>query len=352
MPTHRITDNDIDRWLADGIISAEQRQAIVQDLERRAPEDERLSVTTLLYYSGGLLILVAYAIFLGFQWGQLNQGGRIAIAGASFAFFAVVSQVLLRTKEYRLPGELLQVVAVAVVPLLTFAVLNAIDLWPNEPRYYEPLVAEHAYTQDLTWGRMGLAAPTILVAALGFWQSRSPFVLVAALAGAISLALDASLQVQGDFEAYEWHAGQGLIIAALGAVSLGAGIRVRGETERDYSFWLSLVGLSALAAGLGALAFPSDAAAGWGIVWLITALLLLAVSVPLQERLFAAAGLLAVFAYLGKLVFDVFESANAALAMIVLGILVLGAGILYQRQTERMAAGSSSQDERTRRRLY
>jgi hypothetical protein len=64
--------------------------------------------------------------------------------------------------------------------------------------------------------------------------------------------------------------------------------------------------------------------------------------VPLQERLFAAAGLLGVFTYLGKLVFDVFESANAALAMIVLGLLVLGAGLLYQRLTERATAKSPS----------
>jgi Flp pilus assembly protein TadB len=66
------------------------------------------------------------------------------------------------------------------------------------------------------------------------------------------------------------------------------------------------------------------------------ALALLGLSIPLQQRLFAAAGLAAVFAYLGKLVFDVFESANAALVLVVLGLLVLGLGMLYQRYNERL----------------
>ena len=338
MLAHRITSNDLERWVAGGIISAEQRRAIEQDLEQRAPEDEGLSVTTLLYYSGGLLILIAYAVFLAFQWDAMNQGGRVAIAGASFAFFAVVSQLLIAGRRFRLPGELLQVVAVAVVPLLMFAVLDAFDWLPDAPRDYASQAAQAAYTEDLTWARIAIAAPAVLVAGLAFWQSRSPFVLVAALAGCISLALDVSLLVQGDFETYEWHATQSLVVATLGAAVLGAGVRVRGSTERDYSFLLYLLGLAALAVGLGTQALPEGGAAGWGVAWLIVALTLLAISVPLQERLFAAAGLLAVFAYLGKLVFDVFESANAALAMIVLGVLVLGAGILYQRLTERMAA--------------
>ena len=62
----------------------------------------------------------------------------------------------------------------------------------------------------------------------------------------------------------------------------------------------------------------------------------MALSLPLQQRPFAAAGLAGVFAYLAKLVFDVFESANAALALVVLGLLILATGVLYQRYSERL----------------
>jgi hypothetical protein len=43
------------------------------------------------------------------------------------------------------------------------------------------------------------------------------------------------------------------------------------------------------------------------------------------------------------LVFDVFESANAALVLVVLGLALLGIGMLYQRYNERLfsrAAGA------------
>lgn len=341
MAEHRIADNDLERWVARGIISGEQRRAIEEDLEQHPRDAGGLNVTTLLFYSGGLLILVAYSIFLGFQWEAVNAAGRVAIAAASFVFFAVVSQVLLSQRRFRLPGELLQVVAVAVVPLLTYALLDAIDWWPDAPQYYSQ-AAEQAYQSDLIVARMAIAVPTVICAAIAFWQSRSPFVLVAAIAGVFSFALDVSLATRPDFDSYEWRTSQGLVIGVLGLVVLAGGVVVRGKTERDYSFWLYLVGIAGLATGLGTIAFPPDANVAWGILWLAGSLALLAAAVPLQERLFAAAGLLGVFTYLGKLVFDVFESANAALAMIVLGVLVLGAGLLYQRLTERVTARPST----------
>jgi len=338
MEAHRIADKDLERWVAQGIISTEQRQAILHDLEQRPGEVGGLNVTTLLFYSGGLLILVAYSIFLGFQWEAVNSAGRVAIAAASFVFFTVVSQVLLSQKRFRLPGELLQVVAVAVVPLLTFALLDAIGWLPHQPTSYYTQVVWRAYESDLIVARMAIAAPTVIIAALAFWQSKSPFVLIAALVGVFSFALDASLSTRAEYDSYEWRTSQGLVIGGIGLVVLTSGVLVRGKTERDYSFWLYLLGIAGLAAGLGTIAFPPDANWAWGVLWLAGSLALLAVSVPLQERLFAAAGLLGVFTYLGKLVFDVFESANAALAMIVLGLLVLGAGLLYQRLTERKPA--------------
>lgn len=337
MPAHRITERDLERWVADGIISAEQREAIQRDLDARAPAAEGLTLTTLLYYGGGLLVLVAYAIFLGFQWESLAPGGRVAIAGASFAFFAIVSQVLLSGERFRLPGELLQLVAVAVVPLLMFAILDATGLWPDDPgyRYYRD-PARFDYQRDLVWARMALAAPTVLVAGLAFWRSRSPYLLAAIGIPIVAFALDLSMLARRDFQDYTWHTPQSVVVALLGACYLVAGVYARRWEDRDYAFWIFVVALGALATGLGSLAMPEQAATGWGILWLVTALAVLALSLPLQERMFAAAGLLAVFVYLGKLVFDVFDSANAALALIVLGLLVLGAGMLYQRLNDRL----------------
>jgi hypothetical protein len=273
-------------------------------------------------------------------WDGMNGAARIAISGVSILLFAVAAQLLLRDKRFQLPGELLQVVAVGIIPLFVFALLDAAGIWPHDPsrysyqQYYRPAsdALRRQYEMDLTWARMGLAGATMAGAVLAFRLSRSPFVLIAAIAALGSLIVDASIQVQGAHLAYDLHTLQVLIVAGMGVAVLAAAVALRGQTERDYSLWLYVTGLAALAFGLAFETFPSAASAGWGALWMIAALSVLGLSIPLQQRLFAAAGLAAIFAYLAKLVFDVFNSdATAALAMALLGLIVLGSGLLYQR---------------------
>jgi hypothetical protein len=326
----RFTDHDLDLWTRRGLISAEQRDAILREIADRPSSEPVLQLTTLLYYGGGLLILIAYGIFLGLQWESMASGWRIAISSGSLIFFAVVSNLLLRSEAYRLPGELLQVVTIAIVPLFVFALLDAAGIWPEETAFVTG--ARHdEYETDLAWARMGLAGAALAASAAGFARSRSPFVLLAGVVALGSLLLDASMLAQGVPDHYEWTTPQYLLVAGLGAALLGAGFGVQGRTERDYTIWLYLAGLVALGVGLVPVVFADYAAAGWGVLWMIVALTITVLSVPLQERLFAAAGLTAVFAYLTKLVFEVFESANAALVLVLLGVAILGIGVLYQR---------------------
>jgi hypothetical protein len=225
-----ISDKAVDRWVERGIITAEQRAAILQDLAENRPLGGGVTLTTLLYYGGGLLVLIAYAIFLGVQWADLNSGARIAISAASLVALAAISEWLLRTQGYRLPGELLQVAAVAVVPLLVFALLDAADIWPHDPSRYDEYyrrasdALRRQYQIDLTWARMGLAGATTAAALLAFWRSRSPFVLIAAIVGVMSFFLDASIQIEGTQINYEWHTPQALVVGSIGVVVLGAGV--------------------------------------------------------------------------------------------------------------------------------
>ena len=337
MATHRVTDADFERWVEQGLITVVQREAIEGDLATRPAADAGLTVTTLLYYGGGLLVLVAYSLFLGLQWDSLDAGGRIAISAFSFVFFAGVSQALLRSGRFQLPGELLEVVAVAIVPLLAFALLDGADLWPDDPGYRGLSEAREDYQLDLAFTRILIAGSTFFVAVAAFLWSRSPFVLVAAVISFAAIVLDISFVLGPASDDYMWETGQGLIVAALGGTLIAAGVAGHGQTERDYSIWLYVMGLIGLAVGLSWKAFGADAAV-WGALWMFLAVFVLALSIPLQQRLFAVAGLAAVFAYLARLVFEVFESTNAALVLVVLGLLILGMGMVYQRYSERFFA--------------
>ncbi len=338
----RFTERDLERWVEGGTITAGQRDAILADLETRPP-DVGLNLTTLLYYGGGLMVLLAYSVFLGFQWEGMNEAGRVVISGLSIVFFGIVSYVLIRSEQFRLPGELLQVVAVSVVPLFTFAILDATGLWPDDPGFRGSLEAREDYHTELTWARMGLIGATLLAAVAAFRMSRSPFALAATLVALTALFVDASIQIESNRVQFEWETSQLLVIALMGAASLAAGVLIpRADDDRNYSLWLYGLGLLGLAVGLGGTAFPSESV-GWGILWLIVSIGIVALSLPLQQRLFAAAGLAGVFAYLAKLVFDVFESANAALLLVVLGLMIVGVGVLYQRFNERLYSREGEQ---------
>jgi hypothetical protein len=345
----RFSERDLDRWVERGVITSAQRDTMVADLSSR-PSFPRLDLTTLLYYGGGLLVVLAYSIFLGLQWEEMNSVARIAISAASLVFFVAVSQLLINSERFRLPGELLQVAAVAIVPLLASALLEAIGWWPHEPDYRNAIdynAAWNAYVEDMIWARIALGGVTLLAATAAFASSRSPFVLIAAFASLVSVLLDTTMQVRSpsEFGDYIWGAGQSLTIAAVGTVALAGGVLSRDRTERDYSVWLYVFGIVALAVGLGVQALSEDSnEAVWGSVWMGTAVALLVLSLVLQERIFAVAGLAGIFAYFAKLVFDVFESANAALALVVLGLVVLGVGMLYQRYNERLFTRQTSPD--------
>ena len=330
--TTRFTERDLERWVERGLLSAEQREAILEDIATQPP-DEGLNVVTLLYYGGGLLVLLAYGVFLGLQWETMNEAGRVVLAAFSLAFFAAISTYLIQNERFRLPGELLQVVAVAAVPLLAFAVLDAAGLWPDDPGYRAQ--DREAYQTDLAWARIAIAGVTLLAAGVAFRYSESPYALVAGVLSVAWLVLDVSFLVQPNRVEFEWETPQFVLLACMGVGSIAAGVLVTGKTERDYSLWLYVLGFAGLAIGLGAEAFDADAWA-WGMLWLLVSLVIVALSVPLQQRLFAAAGLAGVFAYMARLVFDVFETAGAALALVVLGLLVLAAGAVYQRFSDKL----------------
>ena len=94
----RFSERDLDRWVEQGILTAGQRDAILAELDTRPP-DAGLNLTMLLYYGGGLLVLLAYSVFLGFQWEAMNGVGRLIISSLSLAFFGSVSYLLLRTDQ-------------------------------------------------------------------------------------------------------------------------------------------------------------------------------------------------------------------------------------------------------------
>lgn len=75
---------DLDRWIAAGLVPAEQRAAILATL----PETRRLDAATALAWVGGLLLGIAVIAFIAANWEGMAKLVRFAVLLASFLAIA------------------------------------------------------------------------------------------------------------------------------------------------------------------------------------------------------------------------------------------------------------------------
>jgi hypothetical protein len=126
-------------------------------------------------------------------------------------------------------------------------------------------------------------------------------------------------------------------------VSLGFGVGMIGlgwlvaiKAREDFAFWLYLFGLSAFWLPFAVLYLSGDIA---GPVWAAANLGLVFLSLFLQRPEFTLAGGVGLFVYLARLAHDVFrDSVLFPFALSGLGLVVLAAGVLYQRRRARIEA--------------
>jgi uncharacterized membrane protein len=75
---------DLDRWIASGLVSGEQRTAILDTI----PDTRRLDAATALAWVGGLLLGVAVIAFIAANWDGMPRLLRFAVLIALFLGFA------------------------------------------------------------------------------------------------------------------------------------------------------------------------------------------------------------------------------------------------------------------------
>jgi|CXWL01.1.fsa_nt_gi uncharacterized membrane protein len=75
---------DLDRWIADGLVAADKRGAILATL----PDARRLDAATALAWVGGLLLGIAFIAFVAANWDGLPRLARFILILAAFAVAA------------------------------------------------------------------------------------------------------------------------------------------------------------------------------------------------------------------------------------------------------------------------
>lgn len=325
---------DIDRHVLQratdaGVIGQDQGQALWQFIEQDRAASAgsntplvRFDITHLLWYTGALIVIGSMGLFstLAFStWG----GDALAVTALVYALVFVVLGNLLWRRDLKVPGGLAIAVAVTMAPLFVYGVQASFGWWTHaEPAGYRDFYR----WIKASWLPMEIATVAAGLIALKFY--RFPF-LVAPIAFALwFMSMDLVPWIFGE----QWDSwDQRRIVSlwfglAMLIIAWWADLRAR----TDVAFWLHLFGLMAFWGGLSLSDSDSELAKA---VYCLINVVLLAAAIFLQRRAYAVFGAIGVTFYLQHLANHVFrDSLLYPFALSLIGLLILGAGLLYYRQ--------------------
>jgi hypothetical protein len=321
-----IQRSDLDRAAANGVITAEQAEALWAALERgqgpAAPP--RFDLIHLAYYFGALIVIGAMGWFMSVGWERFGGGGIQVIASAYALVFLLAGRRLWQD-GLTTPGGLLVTMAVAMTPLAVYGFERWVGWWPaDDPGTYS------GFHQWVKGGWLAMEVATVAAGLLALRFYRFPFLTAAIALPLWYMSMDLAPVLLG--ARLSWN-GRAWISVVSGGVILVAAIKVDRRTREDFAFWLYLFGLLALWGGLSAMESGSELRkAGY----LLINLGLMAASVLLARRAFLVFGALGVTGYLGHLSYAVFrDSLLFPFVLSFIGIAIIALAVRYHRHRAR-----------------
>lgn len=272
----------------------------------------------LLYYGGGVLVMLAMGWFMSLANDHFGLGAVFAMSLAYGAGFSALGYKLRFVDGQRIAGAVLFVLAVLMVPFSVALGLKLTGLDARLTGLQEPLVLELATLFA------GLAAVRFVkVSILSAPVFGSLWLLTMTAAGIISGDHNSFFGFGSNY--FTW------VSVSMGFVLLlaAATVDVRLGRGEDYSWWGYLFGVAAFWIPLSLLDTGSElgrlAYFGVNVVMMIA-------SVVLARKVFLLAGALGAVYYITHLLWSLFnDSLLFPLALIVAGLGVIYLGVQYRR---------------------
>ncbi|WP_207458494.1 hypothetical protein [Azospirillum sp. SYSU D00513] len=330
MSSIRITRRDLETAAEGGLLREEDIDPLWRHLAERTSAGDAPVFNTvhLLWYVGALIVMAAMGLFTTIGFLSFGNGFLLTVALLYMAGFALAGRRVIGQPGLRTVGGLLFAVAVSMVPLATFAVQDLLGWWSND--WPGP---EAGFVEYLCGSSIPMGTATAFIGTLVFRSIRFPFLLMPVSVALWLMSQDLGNWLLGDGGSLTFRSG---IAAIMGSVICLLAWIVDLRDERGSAFWLHLSGALSLWAGITALDNGDEIArAGYALFNVA----LLALSVFLGRRVYAALGAIGVVLYLGYLANAVFEdSLLFPFALSLIGVAVIMAGIALQRRLPALQA--------------
>jgi hypothetical protein len=258
-----------------------------------------------------------------FSVGAGARGTYQLLVGLLFAGSFGAGAALLLRRGWRVPGGVLVVASVAMVPAVGQAFERLVGVWPD--------VADDGLSllEDFEGGLFVLALATIVAGLAAFARVGFPFVF-ATVTIAVVFAAQFLVPAFVNEPSLDDRAGAFIV---TGAVLLLVGLVLDSVARGDEAFWWHVIGLLALAVGLTWYAFFRDAGWAWVTMLVLGAVLILA-SAPIDRATWTTYGVLGLFAATLNYDSDWLGSwrSPALMVAVSVGLILLGMALsLYAR---------------------
>ena len=316
----------LDAAVAQAIVSREQAEGLWRFLAERDRDTPRFRFAHVLYYLGGMVAIGAMSLFMTMGWERYGGAGILAIAVAYFVLALALTRYLLG-RGLQIPAGITGTLAVVLVPLAIYGAQVMMGLWPDTRLAYR----DYHYRIDWRWLMMEFG--TLAASAILLWRLPLPFMTMPLAVTLWYMSMDTVPFLVGLGESapnYDWNLHK-LVSVWFGVLTmlLAFWIDVRARKDRDFAFWLYLFGVMTFWGGLTSLDSSSELGK---LFYCGINIAMIFVGATLGRRVFAVFGGIGVALYLGHLADRVFrDSMLFPLALSAIGLMVIGIGILWQR---------------------
>lgn len=304
-----VSRDDLKRWVDAGLIDAGQAESISAFEESRRPEGQVGRGMEAVAYLGASLVLVALGILASEFWDRLQPWGQFGLSAIVTAVLFVVGYFLGQSDEPAIDRAQMfsWLLTVAGVAMTVFVVFDRIlDFESQDTFLFVSLLS--------------------FVASAGLWFYRKSVLQIAAMG--ITAAITVVSLIEQIDTAPDWIFG--LSLAALGTVWLlltWGGVLKPVRT----SYALGSIGVLLIA-------LPEGGQMPWPLLGLLAGLILMALSVRLDQTVLLGLGVAGLFLYIPMTIFEWFgESLGVPVALLITGLVLLGvvvATIRLRRETQ------------------
>ena len=315
-----------------GIITVEQARALSAFYAARPGRAvsfdlAHFDLAHVLWYAGALVVIGAMGLFSTLAFGMMGGPALTATALIYAAAFVAAGRHLRIAHDLPVPGGLLIACAVAMTPLAVYGLQESRG-WGEQGR-------PGAYRDLFTWikgGWVPMEAATLLASAIALRVTRFGFITLIAAVSLWFLSMDIGLWATGPD--LDWETRRTISLwFGLGLIAFAWAVDLR-QRRTDYAFWLHLAGILTF---WGALTWQSSDSEVAKALYALMNVALIGLAIFLSRRIYAVFGAIGVALYLGDLANRVFrDSLLFPFALSLIGLGLIGLGILYQRNADRI----------------